>query len=566
MSPSLQNFPPSIIPPNTSFEHLTVDEIDAKIAEHEAVIAEHQAIMAQHYRAIAKFRGCRNRITDVMASRLPVEILQEILLHCSHTDQALSKRSLCESGHYEWLKLAHVCRRWRNLVCSLSRLFSRIYLFSRPSELDILKGFLPLSGQRNLHLLFYPLFRVDECHFEELTQLLFGHMHRVETVKMTPALFYEWQELYRPMANLQSFTLLPSYQMSLAPSRRKGIIPSPFPSSLRRLTLIGHSFRADLMVEALANLPRLEELQLEDPDVRLPPDVSCNVSNAHISSLKFLRLEADISILSFFLQFLNVTATGILCVVISSYDDSGELQDVLQTLERKVFHMHALPHSAKLQGAGSFGEYWQLSLGSKETINAVSATPYGELEDDHSDLLSRLELPRLHVSIMDYGSLSTISVVESISQAFPLSMSHIQRFVVNVVKHIQEYFKQMLNGPHFYTLELVVCHKDAALTTSSLYNWLLDMKGTPTSVLSQLRTLTIHFLWTSNSLWHMQTYFRALHDALRVHQKNGLVLESVNLDFHDAKIDEIVLDAVARLKNVVADVSYTVHDVYVPLR
>lgn len=320
------------------------------------------------------------------------------------------------------------------------------------------------------------------------------------------------------------------------------------------------------MVEALANLPRLEELQLEDPDVRLPPDVSCNVSNAHISSLKFLRLEADISILSFFLQFLNVTATGILCVVISSYDDSGELQDVLQTIERKVFHMHALPHSAKLQGAGSFGEYWQLSLRSKETINAVSATPYGELEDDHSDLLSRLELPRLHVSIMDYGSLSTISVVESISQAFPLSMSHIQRFVVNVVKHIQEYFKQMLNGPHFYTLELVVCHKDAALTTSSLYNWLLDMKGTPTSVLSQLRTLTIHFLWTSNSLWHMQTYFRALHDALRVRQKNGLVLESVNLDFHDAKIDEIVLDAVARLKNVVADVSYTVHDVYVPLR
>ena len=156
---------------------------------------------------------------------------------------------------YYWLKLSHVSRYWRNIICSTPPLFCYIHHrdFGR-SDVDLMRNFLHFSSNMALHL--------DTClgpnvgpgsRRTELSTVLSDHAHRVETMESTSYLIVE---LYHGMNNLKSMLV------------RNGLfLNRSLPSSLTRLTVY-EAFPATPgeFLNVFSGLSQLRELEIIRPN------------------------------------------------------------------------------------------------------------------------------------------------------------------------------------------------------------------------------------------------------------------------------------------------------------
>lgn len=181
LSHSHNDFPPDIVQPGTSFSNLAQGDIRARIADHEDAIMQLQAKIAHHHRAIARYRGCLNEIVPQINRVLPPELFSEIFLMCSASHQAIEHR--LKMDFYRWIKVAHVCRSWRNIVLSTSQLFSSIRI---PTKLTShLQQFLQFSRKANLHIrLLLPLTHRQSDNFGESWSQVIPHLPRAETLTL----------------------------------------------------------------------------------------------------------------------------------------------------------------------------------------------------------------------------------------------------------------------------------------------------------------------------------------------------------------------------------------------
>ncbi|KAK7681524.1 hypothetical protein QCA50_015256 [Cerrena zonata] len=174
-------FPPDIVKPGTSFRNLTQDAIRVQIAEHEDAIAKLQAKIAHHHRAIARYRGCLNEVVPQINRVLPTELFSEIFLECSASRQVVEHR--LKMDFYRWLKVAHVCRSWRNIVLSTPLLFSSLRIPTKhTSHLD---EFLQFSRQANLHVrLLQPITHRQSDNLGGNWNQVVPHLPRTETLTL----------------------------------------------------------------------------------------------------------------------------------------------------------------------------------------------------------------------------------------------------------------------------------------------------------------------------------------------------------------------------------------------
>ena len=147
-----------------------MEDADNRIVEHAAQIVKLRALIVKHQRAIAKYKGHRNTLTDTITSKLPVEIFSDILLHYASMCRD-PKESPRGERYYLWVKLLHICRRWRNIACSTPMLFSHIRVCDQPHDAELAKHFLHFSGQTALHLQ-TELYGRSKANREELSALL----------------------------------------------------------------------------------------------------------------------------------------------------------------------------------------------------------------------------------------------------------------------------------------------------------------------------------------------------------------------------------------------------------
>lgn len=121
-----------------------LDEQRKSIEELQDSIKELQDSIAKHHRTIAAIQAHRNSLVPTINSILLTEILAEIFL------QLVTEAEQQRHYRYSWIKVAHVCRYWRDVVLSCPRLFSYIRFPTRDDH--HLEEFLRLSTTTPLTL------------------------------------------------------------------------------------------------------------------------------------------------------------------------------------------------------------------------------------------------------------------------------------------------------------------------------------------------------------------------------------------------------------------------------
>ncbi|KAK7683021.1 hypothetical protein QCA50_013693 [Cerrena zonata] len=338
----IDGFPPEVVTPGTSFSNLTPAEIHAQITSHETVVSRLEYLLLHHRRAIARYRGSLNEIVPSINRSLPPEILSEIFLRYRRVhNYGTQYIHDANRSFYPWLKAAHVCRSWRNIVLSTSLLFDTLHMPMMHTSFG--GDFLRLSGKRPLYL---------EIHYPwwyQCTPLL----HRTRSVIVHSDPSHDWVWKWPTCPTVSYFDWCPSKVLPrrLLDRDLRDVMPNlqclkttksvsicdTFPRTLKTLILTGNmppGRRVEEILLKLHELPQLENLSIsslyhDDPDLSLPPVVQ---EQNQLGHLKCLELKGRLPwILTFLYHIRSVDSLKLYFNHFWSRDPWSLLPPVLQT-------------------------------------------------------------------------------------------------------------------------------------------------------------------------------------------------------------------------------------------
>lgn len=532
---------------DTSFDRMTVEDIDNRIAEHEAQIDILRTLMIKHQRAIAKYQGHRNTLTDTITSKLPVEIFSDILLRYGLMCRK-RKEYFDDETPYLWLKLAHVSRRWRNVVFSLPSLFSYIRVGGIKSHnVDSARNFLHFSGQRAIHL--DTLLRAGSRDDPDLLKLLSDHAHRIETMESNPLPLIE---LYHRMTNIRSLVIGSGWT-----SWSRTFLKDPLPSSLTRLIFadVFPSTSPQEFLRAVGGLTNLQELLVAWPS--LPSTWNGTPqSPMTIRPLKTVVLTGSLIDVCRLLPYLAVASDGSLCIEVKSQKVVDDLWYIFRLIHAKLFDVSSPdpPHSMRLSShdTGCI-EYY---IGALEALRQ-------ELPDEGSRFRTIINLddppilwPRLYFHLNIPGrshDASLLHMMERIEQEPSTSYSVTTHLILDLDELDRNAVKMLLErGKNLSIIELF-CRRDFFHVARTIYGWFVDASGTPTQAFPLLHTLII-----SRAYGYFDPRLSTLYDALRIRKEGGLEIQTLVMDL-SASYTEFTPDVeemVEMLRDVVLEFQY----------
>ena len=552
---SLDIFPLDDIITDTHFDRLTVEDIDNRIAEHEARIGELHAQITNHQRAIAKYKGHRNTHTDAITSKLPVEIFSNIILRYRST--WMEPTEFYQRGtHLLWLKLSHVSRHWRNIVCSIPALFSYIDLLPRVnygSDVDITRNFLRFSGQ--LPLFLGVALEENGPRRAELLALISDHAHRVEVMH---AVGHPMIEMYHSMRNLRSMTVSAN-KPDVFWSR------NPLPSSLTRLILRGDFLLASPQefLDAFKGLSKLQELEMLCPDL---PDTWRSVPQitGTIAPLKTLVITGTPSCISHVLPYFAVTPDGSICIGLTA--SRPEYPNVLHLLITKLFDTNTAlttTHSIRIGAVPFVRASLECSIGSPESIGRRSIL-YGSRQPLGLELRNPpMFYPRLYLDLNVTGN-QRLSVrnrlMEIVGREFRTPISTASRLVADLYEMDANTngLKTILEQTTSLTTLEVLCRQNFYLVASSIRGWFIDDSGASTGILPLLHTLIVCREVDYESTLPAKRTISLLYDILRIRKEGGLGVHTLVVDFSRSEQDVTpeLWELIEKLKDVAAELSY----------
>ncbi|KDR65891.1 hypothetical protein GALMADRAFT_259965 [Galerina marginata CBS 339.88] len=200
----------------------------------------------KHIASLVAYR--QNAVAGV--NHLPAEILSEIFLQVqaeySNRSFSLPPEELNLTRANSWIKVAHVCRKWRRSAQNTKALWSRIILSpTLPSPASLATHFfhlshpLPISLEQALN----PISKTEDAQLNKFYDLLLEHPNRISALYLR-GYFPDtaWLLLQKSLPNIVELELsLKSVKWSADHPIRDGYIPeflggSPS-SSLRKLSL-----------------------------------------------------------------------------------------------------------------------------------------------------------------------------------------------------------------------------------------------------------------------------------------------------------------------------------------
>jgi hypothetical protein len=156
-------------------------------------------------------RVLKSRRNTVVLSRLPPETLATIFAFLS--DSAWNEGSV----HLEWIRVTHVCRRWREVALDHPRLWSRInFRVTKPipaglAEILARAKMAPLHLEADYTNQGRGYTKVELAHFEVFERQLEAHIFHTRHLKFTGYFAQMWMVIKRrlvsPTPSLESLSL-----------------------------------------------------------------------------------------------------------------------------------------------------------------------------------------------------------------------------------------------------------------------------------------------------------------------------------------------------------------------
>ncbi|KAK7676474.1 hypothetical protein QCA50_020548 [Cerrena zonata] len=106
----------------------TEDQVNRLLDEQRVIVKELQARVVKHNCIIAAIQARRNAFAPRINSILLPELLAEVFLQLTIM---YANDNSTPTNHYGWLRVAHVCRYWRDVMVAHPRLFSCIRIPTR---------------------------------------------------------------------------------------------------------------------------------------------------------------------------------------------------------------------------------------------------------------------------------------------------------------------------------------------------------------------------------------------------------------------------------------------------
>ena len=542
-----------VLSPTVTFADLTIDQIDKQIIEHEGALSSSQPdrINVQHHRAIAKYRGHRNEITDVIFVNLPAEIFRDIVL----LYRALFTGRFPADNR--WFKIAHVCRRWRNFVLSIPPLFSQLLLSKSPTNNDVMNEFLLLSGHTSLQL----VCKQQTQPILEIIPRITNHLDRIEKISLTQASYNLWREYYPFMCGLNT--------LAVSGISRPFELPFP-PSSLKRLSITFNAFhdvRALRILDTLAHLPSLEDLRLgtslfgglgQRPENDTMPHVP---THTHSIRLKRLFLQVDHSNAWHVLEFVHVIER--ICVIEpwEGWEDNRVLQVIHDKLiSGSTFPSHVEDSAMLLWREPNGYSVMELMIGNVQSVHwKLVGQPL-----NFSDDVPVIAMPKVFLRF----TASTESDI-LLGQTYTRTFSQLQRLLVNPRLSIRPQCLALAYQCHnIGTLEVLCFEEDTVFDAIQLLTRILGQTG-PESAMdnghfrcSMLRTVAVRRCANLDEVPTCKPRargecFEDLNKLLLMRRQLGLELELLEFDLSDEECEvDIKKDVYRSFENVVARLVY----------
>ncbi|KAK7688010.1 hypothetical protein QCA50_008380 [Cerrena zonata] len=571
---SLDGFPPDIVRPGTSFSNLTPDEIHERIASHKNDISKLKDPIYHHKRAIARYRGSLNEIVPSINKTLPMEIFSEIFLQyrtlCAETNST-------KLPFYVWLKVAHVCRFWRNIILATPLLFNRIDIHTtkynhHPSRT---KEFLRISNKIPLHVTLNPYSYGD---WEECLRLL-PRTHTLEVADLYEPFYLPSGGLKWPVCPVLSFLsfpkdhsyvqfdpdlrdIMPNLQY-LSICAKKFVYDWPLhslPHTLKTLILFPYySGRKSVdpydMLRRLAALPQLENLcvrrgVLSDPPGNISPS---NIKDLQLGHFKCLDLCGHVSSILLFLQYVRSFDRIKLKITDASTED---LLMLTQSLKTKLTPIK----SSLLSTGGHFGLVHAYALRKGINLNLLLSGNRGE---------DKFPFKSYHVEIRTTVSPRTSfieSLISTLSShfAFVTDCDYAIEFddsgsdSTDYCSTIQTILFNMPSITHLSILPPFLEPRRPSVSyihCSTLFSTILNLNREYNSILPRLRELHINvdgvFSISGEGLDLCETYLGNLRDALQSRKEHGIELLVLNVWVWCVKMEKRKqwIDLLTRLKS-----------------
>jgi hypothetical protein len=326
--------------------------------------------------SIRVLRSRRNALAPV--SSLPTEVLTTIFT-LLHGPVASSPVTLLEkkSDHLSWIRVAHICRHWREITLNQPLFWSHIDFtaFTSVGEAEILTraNTVPLRLEARV-----PIGLWNNTRFRAFQKQLQAHIshtchldisaeprHLRKTLQglVAPATRLEYLSLSSEESNhwsTETRVFIPDNIFNGVTPRLSGLVlrncklgwKSPLLRGLKHLDIRSPFDRPDLStwLDMLIEMPRLIRLTLHEATPVLPHDVSLSSDVERIvtlSSVLCLDLSTSAGSCGLALAHLNLPALTQLCLTVNcSSIDASDVPKILPYVSR---HAHRLQHTQPLQ-------------------------------------------------------------------------------------------------------------------------------------------------------------------------------------------------------------------------
>jgi hypothetical protein len=494
---------------------------------------------------VLKYR--RNELAPI--SSLPTEVIEAIFSLLPVPDTWPPSTLGGKPDRLAWLRIAHVCRHWREIALNQPLLWSHVDFTSVSSagavEILARAKTVPLHLEAKV-----PFGRWDDSRFRIFRKELRAHASHIRHLDLSfeptqlsktlnrlilPAptleyLFISCQANQNGIMDSQARVSIPDTlfdgfapRLSSLELRNCGIKwTSPLLRGLEHLHIHIPYQKPSLSVwlDALDEMPQLKTLTLDSaspvsPSASLPSNIERTVT---LPSLTLFRIDSDVSECGLALAHLILPALITLCVKAESdFEDASDLLEILPYLTR---HTHELHHTQPLQS---------VFVRSKQRcveILAWTATDidlYAKLSDMGVKLSNKIATPytmhSLQVEISgDWPPVTRTEVFDMLRPALPLD--GIVTLAVERSTRLDEHF-WLRHAPQW---PLVQCMQLGSRAASVFREMLMDDHEGRESQLFPLLTKLVLF---DTSFSAPRTY--QLRDALTNRGEQGLPLKTLDL-------------------------------------
>jgi hypothetical protein len=325
--------------------------------------------------SIRVLRSRRNALVPV--SSLPTEVLSAIFT-LLHGPVASSPPTLLEEkpDHLPWIRVAHVCRHWREITLNQPLFWSHIDFTALTSagaaEILTRANTVPLRLEARVPIGFW-----NDTRFSAFQKELQAHISHTRHLDISAEPLYlrkALEGLVAPATRLEYLSLsseesnhwstetrvfIPDNIFEGATPRLSGLVlrncklswKSPLLRGLKHLDIRSPFDRPDLStwLDMLIEMPQLITLTLHEATPVLPHDASLSSDAERIvtlPSVERLDLSASVGSCGLALAHLNLPALTQLCLTGHCHIDANDVEKILPYVSR---HAHRLQHTQPLQ-------------------------------------------------------------------------------------------------------------------------------------------------------------------------------------------------------------------------